>query len=448
MKNKHPAEVQRGLIWQETFENATSIAKNGGTITGALEFRDKGAYFDGTNDSILYSIRGPMFATGYWSAVIEFIPNFTLGDGVGYCLFSSDSGKTYCYLDSSHVLRVIAGNGTGAIAVNLVDYQAYWKAGQRNVLVMSMRSGANTLWLNGTQLTSNANAWTAQAQTSLYLGARNDLAYKFKGTICSFKFFVFYAATNLLTAQEALDYYTGQTFNYNKRATCILPMTADSHDATNLRTSDASGNGNHFTFGDGSTPTTYPTKLAKRGYSFDGGDYLTGPTGGLISSLSKFTVVFYGKRNSTSLGVACGESRTSPVIAYRQCCGITTAGNIFHAACNSLSSSSMNNTTDYLNILNACLIQIYDGSQSTDATKLKAYLNGNLLSLTNGGGAIPSSLSGINGNVYIGRISTTANGTWQYTTGEIYYFALYPFTLTPLQVIDATLKLQKQLNLT
>jgi hypothetical protein len=35
--------------------------------------------------------------------------------------------------------------------------------------------------------------------------------------------------------------------------------------------------GNHATFGNGSTATTFPTKLPRRGYSFDGTtDYLSG----------------------------------------------------------------------------------------------------------------------------------------------------------------------------
>jgi hypothetical protein len=56
LKNKNPAEISRGLVWQENFESAANIALNGGVITGALEFRDKGAYFDGTNDYVTYSL--------------------------------------------------------------------------------------------------------------------------------------------------------------------------------------------------------------------------------------------------------------------------------------------------------------------------------------------------------------------------------------------------------
>lgn len=44
-------------------------------------------------------------------------------------------------------------------------------------------------------------------------------------------------------------------------------MTMEAHDPVNNLTLDMSGNGRHLTFGDGSTPATFPTKLtAKRGY--------------------------------------------------------------------------------------------------------------------------------------------------------------------------------------
>ena len=71
---------------------------------------------------------------------------------------------------------------------------------------------------------------------------------------------------------------TSSVYNYVNNAKVWLPMTAATHDATNLRTLDKSGNGLHFRFGNGVTSTTYPAKLpSQHGYSFDGGDYLEAP---------------------------------------------------------------------------------------------------------------------------------------------------------------------------
>ena len=53
------------------------------------------------------------------------------------------------------------------------------------------------------------------------------------------------------------------------------------------RTLDVSGKGKHATFGNGSTSTTYPTKLTDvAGYDLDGGDYLTGTATGAFNTAS------------------------------------------------------------------------------------------------------------------------------------------------------------------
>jgi hypothetical protein len=69
------------------------------------------------------------------------------------------------------------------------------------------------------------------------------------------------------------------TYSYRNDALIDLPLRMAQHDPVNLQALDVSGNGYHSTFGDGSTPATYPTKLDyQRGYSFDGGDYLQSGT--------------------------------------------------------------------------------------------------------------------------------------------------------------------------
>ena len=64
-------------------------------------------------------------------------------------------------------------------------------------------------------------------------------------------------------------------------------------------------NGNHAQFGDGSTPTTYPTKLAKRGYYFDGGDYLNaGDTTSLrLTSTGTVACFFEASNYSSDVGL-------------------------------------------------------------------------------------------------------------------------------------------------
>ena len=54
----------------------------------------------------------------------------------------------------------------------------------RNVLVISGTSGANNVWLNGTQImTNDATAWTATSPTEFYVGANYGYSFKFDGEI-------------------------------------------------------------------------------------------------------------------------------------------------------------------------------------------------------------------------------------------------------------------------
>ena len=81
-----------------------------------------------------------------------------------------------------------------------------------------------------------------------------------------------------------MGYYSNDNFNYRNKAVLDLPMNMAQHDPTNVQTLDVSGGGNNAEFGDGSTAGTFPTKLTKHGYTFDGGDYLTGTATGLFNS--------------------------------------------------------------------------------------------------------------------------------------------------------------------
>jgi len=443
LKNKNPAELARGLVADFDFSSAANIALQGGVITGALEYKDGGAYFDGTNDYITYGGNVQPFNSGFWSAVIEFTPNFEANAAEFYYFYGAGTAVTEAFRHNSDgTLRLYNNSLSGTIP--LANYQAYWKVNQRNVLVITKTSTA-TFFLNGTQIYSTSVALSTPSYTSYVIGASGTNTYKFNGSISSVKFFKHYASGDLLTAGEALGYYNNDWANYEKRATCILPMTAECHDATNNRTLDVSGNARHFSFGDGSTATTFPTKLQRRGYSFDGGDYLKCLTFQL-SVLPKFTMVLLGKRNGIGSGIGAGETRATPDVSFRVVnAHLGLNNNLFAAAWADGGSDSASNS-DYLNAVGVeGLTYVYDGSLAT-TNRLAMFLNGKQLALTHGG-TPPATLSDINGIVNIGRVSRTAIGVWDYTTGNIYYFAVFPFALTPLQIADLHLKLMKNINL-
>lgn len=432
-KNAKIAEVQRGCVFAENFNNAIDIAKNGGTITGALEFGNKGgAYFDGTNDYIAYPNSPASFGSGLFSAVVEFTPDFAANDGVAHTFFANAAATTN--LNKSAANALVLRSGADQAAVAYATWSPYWKAGQKNTLVVS--SGISGygyyIYLNGTLVGSGPGNYGALvANSALYIGAYGAGATsKFKGIIHSLKIFRHTSSSQFLTAREALDYYTGQTFTYDKRATVILPMTADCHDATNKRTLDISGNGNHFTFGDGSTATTFPTKLAKRGYYLDGGDYFKSAIG-LVSALTNYTVVILtsGQLQQTYYPLSIGNAADS-----------TSALDLQYAAVVNyrlLGSTSVNltnvNFTSGVNAI-AC-------SYNASTTKWSVVQNGKYILET----GVYVLSSDKNGYVYLGTRQDKGAGKM---SGNYLHFAIYPFAMTPLQMIDATLKLQKTLNLT
>ena len=167
----------------------------------------------------------------------------------------------------------------------MATYEAYWKQNERNVIVVTSTSGSTNMWLNGTQiLTNNASAWTPKPITTLHIGSNVTPSSRFDGTIHSFKIF-----NKVLTAEDAQNYSDNNQFDYRNRASIDLPMGAEQHDVTNVKTLDVVGTA-HATFGDGTTASTYPTKLTKHGYDFDGGDYLTMPVSGIFDS-TKYSIV-------------------------------------------------------------------------------------------------------------------------------------------------------------
>jgi len=76
---------------------------------------------------------------------------------------------------------------------------------------------------------------------------------------------------------------------YRNRCLLSLQMSAQDHDATQGRTLDRSGNAIHASFG---AAGALPTKIVgQRGYSLDGGDYMTGACNGAFNQ-AEFSASF------------------------------------------------------------------------------------------------------------------------------------------------------------
>jgi hypothetical protein len=237
-----PAERARGCCFYTELESPAAIAAQGGTVTGVLGFQDRarGPYFNG--DYLTYPLNTQPVSSGFWSLVLEFAPDFAANENAVRYFLDTDGAGTSVYHGNTagnNALVVKTGASTTILTVLLADYTAYWKLNQRNTLVVTARTGANEVYLNGTLIGTSATVWTAQTQTTLYVGATNAGASTFLGSIRSLRWFRHNVAAELLTLQEATDYYVNQTFNYQQRAICTLPLTAETHDPGHaLQTND------------------------------------------------------------------------------------------------------------------------------------------------------------------------------------------------------------------
>jgi len=263
-----PAETMRGGKLATDFRDALTMARDGWTAFGSPTYAPNGgAILDGTTQYFSRPLAGELYSASL-TFHIEFYPTFAPNDGADHYLCDTPTGRTIIYKRSTNALEVYMGSTTLIITAALAEYSAHWRVGERNLLSVSATSAANALRLNGVEIKTSNIAWTPQNPTTLFVGARNSAVGLFAGRITSLKI-----GHHTSTLAEHLAYWNRTMWNWENRCDVNLQFRMQDYDPTLVRTLDSSGHGNHFTLGDGSTPTTYPTQGAGQ-MSFDGGDSL------------------------------------------------------------------------------------------------------------------------------------------------------------------------------
>jgi hypothetical protein len=546
-KNATPAEIMRGCVFAENFENKDEIARNGGTITGnpSVFF---GADLDGSNDYVEYALSGQEFNSDLLSFLFDINPDFAGDDGADHTLIDTTLTNRILFAKTSTNTLFIQINGVLIADISFATYGAYWLTGQRNVLVISSTSGSTDAWLNGTQiLTADATAWGASiVQTGVVFGATKFAANKFDGKINKIQIY-----HGLLTAQEALDFYTGETYRYMNKAVLHLPMRAREHDSslyglpneiingdftdwtdstvpdnwaktgthdannyveegsaggtlrlvsdgtligiiqdtvesgktytltfdvleingaggkftynggelqfttigrkefvfnptgTNFRlyrrqvgvasdfiidnvvlkegsprTLDITKNANHAQFGDGATSTTYPTKNQRRGYSFDGGDYMVvSDTSDLEFPTGDFSFSFCAKGDSSVFSKGDGSAPANTEYILQ----LNGSGFFFRGSWRASTALDVSITELVIVTLT------FDDSADTISIFVNGELKDTITSVT---GSYASNLAF--------DFVLAAQGTLLLNkyAGDLYFFCCHPLDLTPLQAID------------
>lgn len=257
----------RGAKLVEDWYSAATVARNGWTPYGTPTYAPGGgAILDGTTQYFTRPLANE-FGTTSTVIHIEFTPSFALDDNAAHYLLDTNGNKIAIYKDAANGFTIRPVNFSFLIANATIS--PLWNHLGRNLITLYLSSGANLVWFNGSLVATNATAWTPPSLTTLYIGRLNSAAASyFGGTVHRL-----YIGQHTSTLAEHTAYYNRSMWNWENRATVNLQLRTADYDIANVRTLDSSGNGNHFTLGDGSTPTTYPTQGNGR-MTFDGGDYL------------------------------------------------------------------------------------------------------------------------------------------------------------------------------
>ena len=201
-------ERSNGCVWSEMFRSVDTVGLNDGSVIGGAPV-DDGVVLDGGSQSVTYSVGSTVFNDTKTSTTFEFYPDFDYDYVNTRFFYDTDGGNYSAYkLSSAGGDRLIVKCGGTVIANSApATYGPHWKAGQRNVLVVSTTSGTNNVYLNGVNVSSTATAWTPAAASTFYIGISSANTSRFDGTISKVQIY-----DTLITAQGAAAMYNLGTF--------------------------------------------------------------------------------------------------------------------------------------------------------------------------------------------------------------------------------------------
>ncbi len=170
-----------------------------------------------------------------------------------YFYDSTTAGRTRCVKYDTGQWDVTHKGVTVARAY-IGSYSAYWKIDELNLLTVKLQAANSRMYFNGHEIsTFHPVAGTVTATGLFYAGATNAGADYFDGIIHDIRI-----THGLLTEQEHIDNYNGETWRWHDSAVVDLPMDSDHVTGTTVEdlTGDYDGTmagtaalvGNHINF--------------------------------------------------------------------------------------------------------------------------------------------------------------------------------------------------------
>lgn len=159
--------------------NGRVLRLGDGLGTGAPDFVDPGFEFNGIDEYLIIPDATGIYNNAEQTIVIVFRPNFAADDDVSIVLLDSSNSSRYSIWKAplatfNNALEFSLGQDS-RIIIPIATYLPHWRAGAKNVLVITGVSGNNDAWLNGRKvLEGDTEIWTAKDPAELFLGTWYD----------------------------------------------------------------------------------------------------------------------------------------------------------------------------------------------------------------------------------------------------------------------------------
>jgi hypothetical protein len=380
--------------------NGNDGSWNGDATTGSGKFGN-GVSLDGTGDYVVDSNGLGTFSDKI--TIAAWIKPSALG--TTRKAFIANESIFKLDIDTDSKIRFLTGeNWGGSLLKNNTALTT-----QNWYLVTAVYDGSTKkIYLNG-QLDSTIGSTSGSIGTSssFYLGDYGANLNPYAGSLDEVRIY-----NRALSPDEVQDLY-----NYTPGPVAHWKLDEN----TGTSAADASSNSNTGTLTNG--PTWAPGKFGS-GVKFDGSDdYINTADMNGVDGASQVTITGWFKRNAVNsfVGVSKADdssTRTQFLFANDGLAYFTIDGNY---------GTVSSNDTNWHHVS-----FVFDGSQSGNSNRLKAYIDGiaQPLSFT---GTIPATTSTVTNNFVIGR---TYGAGWQYTQGQIDDVRIYNYALSEKQIVN------------
>ena len=267
-----PEERAMGLLFKlgHSLKSRDAVERGGATLVGTgTTFGPDGMTLNG-NGNLSYAVSGAKISRS--TLTIKLDLTFTDPAG-GLCYIVDSLGNNITvHRRADNALWIMAG-GTLVLNIAYATWSAQLIAG-KNKLVVSLVSGSNTAWLNGTSIGTSATAWTLKpSSTVLSIGSSHSSTSRFVGTIHAVEIY-----GNVSTAVD--EPYLRQGTLISKLDDYLVALPGKSYyqrDSDGLYVTEVKGKAGiteALMGSDGATAAQFPSIIKPRGFSFDGGDQI------------------------------------------------------------------------------------------------------------------------------------------------------------------------------